>query len=58
MTNEQRQALIAAYIRERAGYAQRGLTDKVAAIDTRLRELGDEATRPVQRAQRRTKKPT
>jgi hypothetical protein len=36
----QREAYVAALQRERAGYVQRGLDDRVAAVDAELKRLG------------------
>lgn len=60
MREDQRRALIGAYLRERAGLARRGLADRVAQVDEELVRLGyvpepREATPPKRRttAQRR-----
>lgn len=51
MTNKK--SLIDALLTERAGYVQRGLKDRVAQIDTCLRDLGYEtkqASTPIETA--------
>lgn len=40
MREDQRLALIDAYLRERAGYERRGLPDRVAQVDAELKKLG------------------
>ena len=40
-------ALVEAYLRERAGYARRGLPDKVALVDAQLAMLGHVMPAPV-----------
>ena len=56
MTDEQRDAKIAALIRERAGCDKYSLTDRVEEIDAELRRLGAEGMTPVKRATRRAEK--
>jgi hypothetical protein len=58
MTSEQKRDLIAALIRERAGYEQYGHTDRVAEVDAELAKLGHRAKPPAQRAQRMTRPPS
>jgi hypothetical protein len=53
VTNEERKATIAGLIEERRGCEARGLTDRVAQIDKRLRELGAEGQPPAKRASKR-----
>lgn len=43
-------SLVDALLAERAGYANRGLVDRVAQIDAALRELGFESTPTVEAA--------
>lgn len=50
MTSEQKRDLIAALIRERAGYEQYGLTDRVAEVDAELARWGHGAKAPAKRA--------
>ena len=52
-TKEQEAAQIVALVRERDGYAQRGLTDRVAEVDKELRRLGHKASAPAKRAEKR-----
>lgn len=42
--------LIAALLAERVGYINRGLTERVNAVDAELRRLGAEPPRPVEEA--------
>lgn len=49
-----REGVIAALRRERAGYAQRGLDDRVAGVDAELERLGAGAEERVQSAPRET----
>jgi hypothetical protein len=44
-TVEPKKAYIAALLRERAGYEQRGLTDRVADVDAELARHGHEEDR-------------
>ena len=53
MTDQQREAKIAALIRERRGCEMHGKTDRVKAIDAELRNLGVKAGPPVRRAEKR-----
>lgn len=53
MTDQKRQAHIAALIREREGYERSGKAERVKAVDAELRRLGHEAAPPVARAARR-----
>ena len=50
--NEQAER-ITALIRERVGYEQRGLTDRVDAVDAELRALGADGAPPAKRAAKR-----
>lgn len=50
MNKEQTQEYIAALIRERAGYEQYGLKDRVADVDAELKRVGYEAKAPAKRA--------
>jgi hypothetical protein len=52
-TQEQLAAQVAALLRERAGYVEKGLDDRVAAVDAELRRLGQRAAAPAQRAEKR-----
>lgn len=49
-TNEQNAQRIRALIRERAGYAQRGLTERVKQVDAELKALGAAGKPPAKRA--------
>jgi hypothetical protein len=52
----QHEALVASLLRERAGYVQRGLPDRAAAVDAELRRIGyqpDDDTKPVRRRSKR-----
>lgn len=40
MREDQRQSLIAAYLRERAALARRGIDQRVAEVDAELERLG------------------
>jgi hypothetical protein len=53
VTDEQRAAKIRALLEERAGYQQRGQTDRAAAVDAELRRLGAAGTPPAKRASTR-----
>lgn len=55
MTNEQRQAYITALLAERAACEQRGLGERVDAINAELAAVGHEGATPAKRA---TKRPT
>lgn len=55
MTNEQQKAQIKALLRERAGYQQKGLSDRVKAVDEQLSRLGHKGTPPAGRAAKRGK---
>lgn len=44
---------ITALIRERVGYEQRGLTDRVDAVDAELRAIGADGAAPAKRAAKR-----
>lgn len=54
MNETEKAEKIAALLREKAGYEQRGLTDRVAAVDAELRAIGAEAAPPAKRATKRT----
>lgn len=55
MTDEQRAAYIRGLVKERAGAAQYGRADRVAAIDVELARLGVDAAPPAKRAAKRAK---
>jgi hypothetical protein len=44
---------ITALIRERVGYEQRGLADRVDAVDAELRAIGADGAAPAKRAAKR-----
>lgn len=52
-TNENRQAYIAALLRERESCERRALDARVREIDAELKRCGHEAKAPAQRAERR-----
>lgn len=52
-SNEERKAMIAALLRERASCEQRGLPERVKLIDAELARYGHEAAKPAERAERR-----
>jgi hypothetical protein len=54
VTDQQRQSRIAALIREREGYLQRGLTDRAAEVDAALAALGASGRTPAKRATKRS----
>ncbi len=47
------EALVAALVRERAGYLERGLLDRAALVDAELARVAAEAEQPRRRADRR-----
>jgi hypothetical protein len=51
--NAEREALLAAPIRERAGRLERGLPDKAALVDAELARVAAEAKPPRKRAEKR-----
>lgn len=53
MTDQERKAKISALLEERRGYEQRGLDDRVAAVDASLRALGAGGRAPAKRAEKR-----
>lgn len=53
MEDNEKAERIAALIRERVGYEQRGLTDRVDAVDAELRAIGAEGATPAKRAAKR-----
>lgn len=53
MTNEQRQAYIAALLDERRAMEQHGKDDRVAAINAELAAVGHEGATPAKRAAKR-----
>jgi hypothetical protein len=53
MTDEEREGKIRALLEERAGYQEKGLTDRVAEVDAQLRFLGAEGAAPAKRATKR-----
>jgi hypothetical protein len=56
MTNEESARYVAALLEERRGYAARGLTDRVEAVDAELRRLGAQGKSPAKRSEKRGKK--
>ena len=55
MTNEEAKAAVAALLRERQGYAARGMDDRVAEVDRILRRYGAEGQPPAKRSEKRKK---
>lgn len=53
MTKNEQGQTIAALLEERRGYVVRGLDDRVALVDAKLREIGHQAAKPSSRAERR-----
>jgi hypothetical protein len=53
VTEEDRKARIVALLEERRGYEQRGLKERVEAVNRELRRLGAEGAPPAARAERR-----
>ena len=53
MSKEDDQTTIAALLQERRGYVNRGLDDRVAAIDAELKKLGHQAETKQKRASTR-----
>lgn len=53
MTDEQTKAYIQGLLNERKGYEQRGLTERVEAVDVELARLAKRASKPSARAEKR-----
>lgn len=54
MTDQEKEAKVAALVKERAGYVVHGRSDRVAQVDAELKRLGVSASVPVKRASKRT----
>lgn len=53
MTDEERAGKIRALLEERAGYVQRGQSERAAQVDAELARIGHQAAKPVERAEKR-----